>query len=107
MDQTGREVAVKEGAGDAGARELEGCAGSPRAVREADARGTAPLTDGVTAARLARLPLDRVVVELNVEVACVNIRSVNEHNLEEVQHTHVGAVAADAGPGHAECLVSI
>src|SRR5262249_6177276 len=95
-------IRVEECARDSGARQLEERTGLPRSCREADARGGAALAEGVASACRARLPLDGVVVELDVEVARTDVSAVYQHDLEEVENACIPGEAADARPVGAE-----
>ena len=69
MYQPSRRVRIEERSADSGTRQLEEGARLPRSCREADMRRGAALTQAIAAAGVSRLPLDGVVVELDVEVA--------------------------------------
>src|SRR5262249_56320308 len=66
-DQPARGVGIEEGARDAGAGDLEGRPRAARAVRETCPRPGAAQPSAASA-RVTGLPLDLVVVELDVEV---------------------------------------
>src|SRR5947209_2195053 len=81
VDQAGRCVVVQEGPRCAGAGQLEEGVGRAGAARVADAGRGAAESAGAAAGR-AGLPLDRAVVELDVEGAGRHVGAVDEDDLE-------------------------
>src|SRR5581483_5135700 len=84
VDETGRRVVVQEASRDARAHELLARARDARPRGEAGAyRPAAETADA--AVGVAGLPLDRVVVELDVERTRGNVVAPDENDLERVQ----------------------
>lgn len=106
VDQAELDVPVQERAVAAGAGELERGADGAVAVRVADVRGRAAEAADA-AARVARLPRDRAVVEDDVEVARRRVLALDEQELEAVQLVGVDVVVADVDPVDAEGAVAL
>src|SRR5258708_4610592 len=98
MNEASRGVRIQERARHAGTGQFEESARDAGALGEADARRGPTLTGTVAAAGLAGLPLDLVIVELDVEVAWAGIAAIDEDYLEIVQDTDIQAEAANARP---------
>ena len=107
VHEPGRRVGVEEGAVGAGARDLEGVRARAASIREARARGHAVRAARVAAARLAGVPLDLAVVELDVEVARSDVRTIDQEHLEVVQNGRDLAVTTDPRPVDAERGVTV
>src|SRR5439155_4278239 len=96
-DQAGGGRGVEERGVHCGTTQLVGVGRG--AVRIPCTRRRPALAGGVPSARLTRVPLNPVVVELDVEVVRSDVAAVDQHYLEVVQTAVARCVAADAGPG--------